>query len=41
MAAPLDRWNLFFGLVATAGGMAVLFVVGLSFYGSYTGVVMA
>ena len=25
-------------LVATAGGMAVLFVVGLFFYGSYTGV---
>jgi photosystem II PsbJ protein len=24
--------------VATAGGMAVLFVVGLFFYGSYTGV---
>ena len=24
-------------LVATAGGMAVLFVVGLFFYGSYTG----
>ena len=25
-------------LVATGGGMAVLFVVGLFFYGSYTGV---
>ena len=29
----LPRW-----LVATAGGMAVLFVVGLFFYGAYTGV---
>ena len=33
MAAPLDRWNLFFGLVATAGGMAVLFVVACLFMG--------
>tara|TARA_B100001939_G_C16637420_1_gene486088 strand:- start:12 stop:212 length:201 start_codon:yes stop_codon:yes gene_type:complete len=30
---PLPLW-----LVATAGGMAVLFVVGLFFYGSYVGV---
>ena len=31
--AGLPLW-----LVATAGGMAVIFVVGLFFYGSYTGV---
>ena len=30
---PLPLW-----LVATAGGMAVMFVVGLFFYGSYVGV---
>ncbi|WP_461556951.1 photosystem II reaction center protein J, partial [Synechococcus sp.] len=30
---PLPLW-----LVATAGGMAVIFVVGLFFYGSYVGV---
>ena len=29
---PLPLW-----LVATAGGMAVMFVVGLFFYGSYVG----
>ena len=36
-----SRWTegvLPLWLVATAGGMAVLFVVGLFFYGSYTGV---
>ncbi|NBP99472.1 MAG: photosystem II reaction center protein J [Synechococcaceae bacterium WB6_3A_227] len=30
---PLPLW-----LVATAGGMAVIFVVGLFFYGAYVGV---
>jgi len=36
-----SRWTegtLPLWLVATAGGMAVIFVVGLFFYGSYTGV---
>ena len=32
------RGTLPLWLVATAGGMAVIFVVGLFFYGSYTGV---
>ena len=36
-----SRWTegvLPLWLVATAGGMAVIFVLGLVFYGSYTGV---
>jgi photosystem II PsbJ protein len=36
-----SRWTegvLPLWLVATAGGMAVIFVVGLFFYGSYVGV---
>ena len=36
-----SRWNegtMPLWLIATAGGMAAIFVVGLFFYGSYTGV---